>query len=234
MDGRASTFTAGCLDDAPTDHDAVMELRSIQNQKQNVDVVVDDPHNIIDRFVRTHKTHFDQALREIRNGRKCSCWSWYVLPTAPWVVNGVERGSWTNAHYALRGKEQVRAFLEMQHDGVDLRSNYLAIIDAMAEQVEGGVSFRHLLGVLDDPKARSSVKLFERHAHEHGDAELQRVCQRLLDLIGEKRDGDRDDSDDDNNNDDDNIGKCGAHRCRRRRRRASESSGGSEGSAQSI
>eukprot|EP00760_Papus_ankaliazontas_P028433 PhM_4_TR3709/c0_g2_i1/m.62829 len=145
----------------------------------------EDTFNIIPRFVEPQKAHFHQALKEIRSGRKVSCWSWYVLPTAPWIVNGVERGSPINAHHALRGDEQVGAFLQTQYDGVDLRRNYIAIVEAMADQVERGVPFSRLLGALDDPKARSSLRLFERYGRDHCDVGLQRACRRLMDLINE-------------------------------------------------
>lgn len=50
-----------------------------------------DPFNFNERFINTHKRDFDTALEEIKNGRKRSCWSWYIYPVAPWIVDGVER-----------------------------------------------------------------------------------------------------------------------------------------------
>ena len=150
-----------------------------------------DPHDLHERFVSTHKSHFPSALQEIKNGRKCSCWSWYILPTAPWIVNGIERGSWTNREYSLRTDEQARAYLTLKPtdpiaEGVDLRSNYLKIVTAIGDAVARGVSVRSLMGVLDDPKMRSSVKLFERISFELGDTELNKACQRTMRIIGEK------------------------------------------------
>ena len=45
--------------------------------------------------------------------------------------------------------------------GVNLRHNYLTMMLAIAEQLERGVSSERLVGCLDDPKLRSSVRLFE-------------------------------------------------------------------------
>eukprot|EP00956_Cyclotella_meneghiniana_P012559 scaffold17859_cov64-Cyclotella_meneghiniana.AAC.1 len=70
-----------------------------------------DPHNIYSRFVTNQRVMFTTALSEIRRGEKESCWLWFVLPTAPYVVNGVERGSSINRHFALRGDDAVKAFL---------------------------------------------------------------------------------------------------------------------------
>merc|ERR1712038_780867 len=65
-------------------------LRIQKNKERNSFTL--DPHNLC-RFTRTQKTHYQQAYDEIEAGRKQSCWSWYILPTAPWIVNGIERGS---------------------------------------------------------------------------------------------------------------------------------------------
>eukprot|EP00760_Papus_ankaliazontas_P034309 PhM_4_TR7117/c0_g1_i1/m.70422 len=62
-----------------------------------------DPYQITARFVPMHRRHIKSALSEIKAGMKRSCWSWCLLPTGPYVVNGRERGSGMNAHYALRG-----------------------------------------------------------------------------------------------------------------------------------
>merc|ERR1712176_1595830 len=103
-------------------------------------------------------------------GRKRSCWSWYIFPTAPYVVDGIEVGSGTNKHYALRdkpphdlrGDDAAKAFIGFEADGINLRHHYLTMMTAVAEQVEGGIPPVELVGILDDPKLRSSLKLFER------------------------------------------------------------------------
>eukprot|EP00292_Cryptomonas_paramecium_P025792 CAMPEP_0113724624 /NCGR_PEP_ID=MMETSP0038_2-20120614/39202_1 /TAXON_ID=2898 /ORGANISM="Cryptomonas paramecium" /LENGTH=71 /DNA_ID=CAMNT_0000654585 /DNA_START=101 /DNA_END=313 /DNA_ORIENTATION=+ /assembly_acc=CAM_ASM_000170 len=70
---------------------------------------------------------------------------WYVIPTPPFVVNGEERGSWTNQEYALRdlpphrlqGFRAARAYLAFpESGGVSLRRNYLEMMLAIAEQLE--------------------------------------------------------------------------------------------------
>lgn len=94
----------------------------------------DDPFDL-NRFVRCQSRDFERALREIQvRGEKCSCWMWYVIPTAPWIVNGEERGSFTNRRYALRdvdnpksGVKAATAYLKrpIGKRGVHLRGNYL-------------------------------------------------------------------------------------------------------------
>jgi hypothetical protein len=39
----------------------------------------DDPYNL-SRFVRAQEDDYEQALAEIRDGRKCSHWMWFIFP----------------------------------------------------------------------------------------------------------------------------------------------------------
>ena len=72
-----------------------------------------DPYNLYSRLVMTQKRMFAKALMEIRQGQKRTCWLWFILPTAPYVVNGIEKGSQRNRRFALRGGDDaVRAYLE--------------------------------------------------------------------------------------------------------------------------
>mmetsp|Transcript_80986 Transcript_80986/g.241324 ORF Transcript_80986/g.241324 Transcript_80986/m.241324 type:complete len:183 (-) Transcript_80986:90-638(-) len=156
-----------------------------------------DPYDLRRRFCHTYRQDFAKALREIKNGRKRSCWSWYIFPAAPYVVDGVERGSGTNQQYALRNKppdslrgdEAARAYLEFQSDGVNLRECYLEMMTAVAEQLESGISGVDLVGFLDDPKLRSSLRLFESVSRDgHDDEEVHRVCMRALQALNEPPD----------------------------------------------
>ena len=44
-------------------------------------VNADDPHNL-NRFVQAQTVDYDQALSEIRGGRKRSHWIWYIFPSS--------------------------------------------------------------------------------------------------------------------------------------------------------
>jgi hypothetical protein len=99
-----------------------------------------DKHNLYDRFVRSQNGCYREALREIKNGQKSSCWMWYVtmcspfnaahfsfllsryvFPTPPFIVNGIERGSFMNQEYSIRTDAQGLAYLEFEADGINLR-----------------------------------------------------------------------------------------------------------------
>ncbi|CAB9525402.1 expressed unknown protein [Seminavis robusta] len=147
-----------------------------------------DPHEIEARFWEFHQQNFGIALREIRNGQKEGCWSWYFFPTPPYIVDGVERGSSMNRSMALRGDDAVHAFLTFQKDGVDLRRNYIAIATEMQTQLQrSGMTLLKLVGPLDDAKAISSFRLFEKVGAQRNDEELYVLCGDLLELCGQKR-----------------------------------------------
>lgn len=162
----------------------------------------DDPYDLRRRFAEPQRRDWATAFAEIKAGRKCSCWSWYVFPTAPWIVRGREEGSGTNRRYALRdippksplgGDDAARAFLRFPRaaaSGVDLRANYVAIVREATRQIaERRVPPRELLGFLDEPKYRSSVRLFERVSRDGFDAEVNAVCVAALAALGETPQG---------------------------------------------
>ncbi|CAE7238886.1 unnamed protein product, partial [Symbiodinium sp. KB8] len=131
------------------------------------------------RFTEAQKDTFAKALGEIRAGRKSSCWMWFVIPTPPHVVHGVEKGSSVNRRFALRSDEEARAYLAYENDGVNLRQNYLAMMTAVRDQLRAGKSVPSLMGQFDAPKLASSVRLFER-VTRGGDDQLQSVLQDIM------------------------------------------------------
>ena len=143
----------------------------------------DDPYNLT-RFVEQHKGYYDGAIKELEAGHKSSCWSWYLLPTPPFIRNGVEVGSGTNRMYALRTDEEARAYLAFEHPTVNPRRNYLEIMRVTATQLGKGVSKTRLLGI-DVPRLEASVSYFERMSR--GDEELHSACCAVMDKLELKR-----------------------------------------------
>ena len=86
-----------------------------------------------------------------------------------------------NREYALRTDAQAKAFLKLPTtDGVNLRENYINIMNAVAERLEAGVTALHLVGELDVPKLQSSLEYFLRISEEEGDAGVKGACVRVL------------------------------------------------------
>lgn len=143
---------------------------------------IDDPHDFIGRYVSNQKTTFRTAVNEIKNGRKETHWFWFVLPTSPYVVNGVEQGSRTNRYFSLRSDEEVLAYLDFEAQGVNLRNNYITILTEIKSQMKKGKSLDKLFPAKDVPKAVASFCLFERVARENSDHEVFQLCYDVLAL----------------------------------------------------
>ena len=115
---------------------------------------VDDDFGL-QRFVEAQDrdgTH-DQALRELRGGRKRSHWMWFVFPQ----VAGLGR-SGTAQHYAVSGLAEARAYLAHPVLGPRLRE-CAAALTGLAERDPVTV-----FGPVDAQKLRSSMTLFARAA----------------------------------------------------------------------
>ncbi|MBA8793576.1 uncharacterized protein (DUF1810 family) [Friedmanniella endophytica] len=117
-------------------------------------MVSDDPYRL-DRFVEAQRTSYDQALSELRRGRKTSHWMWFVFPQLAGL------GSSPMAQrYAISGPDEARAYLEHPVLGERLVTCTEAVLghrDRTAEEILGGI---------DALKLRSSVTLFGRVAPE--------------------------------------------------------------------
>lgn len=135
------------------------------------------------RFTDAQKGAFERAVREIENGRKSSCWMWFVIPTPPHIVNGIEKGSSLNRKFALRSDEEAKAFLAFEADGVNLRSNYLRIMGVVRDQLLTGKTACSLIGHFDEPKLVSSVQMFERVTSDGTDDELNQVLRDVRQLL---------------------------------------------------
>eukprot|EP00929_Paragymnodinium_shiwhaense_P041778 TRINITY_DN21699_c0_g2_i1.p1 TRINITY_DN21699_c0_g2~~TRINITY_DN21699_c0_g2_i1.p1 ORF type:complete len:218 (+),score=17.44 TRINITY_DN21699_c0_g2_i1:65-718(+) len=125
----------------------------------------EDPFGL-HRYTDAQRESFKQALSEIEGGRKTSHWIWYVVPTPPYMVNGIERGSQINQFYAVRSDEEGAAYLGFQANGVHLGENYVQIMKAILAQLGAGVDGVTLMGSLDAAKLHSSVTFFGRVASE--------------------------------------------------------------------
>ena len=95
-------------------------------------------------------TH-DQALAELRRGRKSSHWMWFVFPQ----IAGLGR-SGMDRTYAIRSLDEARAYLAHPVLGPRLREAAQVTARADAESAEA------LMGGIDALKLRSSMTLFGR------------------------------------------------------------------------
>lgn len=115
----------------------------------------------LERFVQAQEGVHEQALAEVRRGRKSSHWMWFVLPQ----LAGLGRSA-TAQRYALRDLAEARAYLAHPVLGPRLREMTRAVLGCEAP---GAVS---VFGPVDAMKLRSSMTLFEAAADDPADAGL--------------------------------------------------------------
>jgi uncharacterized protein (DUF1810 family) len=112
--------------------------------------MTDDAHGL-QRFLDAQEGVHDQALSELRAGRKQSHWMWFVFPQ----VAGLGRSS-TAQHYAIGSLDKAQAYLEHPVLGTRLVECARAVLSHRERTA------REILGSPDDLKLRSSVTLFDR------------------------------------------------------------------------
>jgi uncharacterized protein (DUF1810 family) len=124
-----------------------------------------DPFDL-DRFVDAQDAGgtFDQALAELRAGRKTSHWMWFVFPQ----VAGLGRSP-TAQHFAISGLDEAAAYLAHPVLGPRLVESAQALLDQPARDPVA------VLGPIDAQKLRSSMTLFARAAPD------EEVFGRVLD-----------------------------------------------------
>lgn len=124
--------------------------------------VAKDPHEL-SRFVRAQEDDYEQALSEIRGGRKRSHWMWYIFPQC----DGLGFSS-TSKRYAIKSIAEAEAYLSHPVLGVRLMECVEAVLG-----LEQRSAFE-IFGSPDDMKLKSCATLFA-HVSPPGS-----VFERLL------------------------------------------------------
>jgi uncharacterized protein (DUF1810 family) len=103
----------------------------------------------LDRFVRAQDADYDQALSEIREGRKRTHWMWYIFPQLEGLGS-----SRTAVHYAISGLAEAKAYLAHPVLG----SRLVTCAEAVLRHED--LTASAIFGYPDDMKLRSSATLF--------------------------------------------------------------------------
>jgi uncharacterized protein (DUF1810 family) len=103
----------------------------------------------LERFVTAQAGSYENALSELRAGRKTSHWMWFVFPQ----LKGL--GSSPNAiYFGLAGLAEARAYLDHPILGARLEEATRLML------AHRGRTARDIVGHPDDLKFRSSMTLF--------------------------------------------------------------------------
>ena len=108
----------------------------------------DNPHDL-NRFVQAQADDYEQALAEIRSGRKQSHWMWYIFPQ----FDGLGFSS-TSKRYSIKSLAEAKAYLGHPVLGPRLLECAEAVLG-----VEGR-SALEIFGSPDNLKLRSCATLF--------------------------------------------------------------------------
>jgi len=138
----------------------------------------------LERFVAAQAHIFDQAMAELRRGRKTSHWMWFVFPQ----IAGLGRSETARA-YAIADAEEARAYL--MHPVLGAR-----LIDATRTATAAPGRAETIFGGIDATKLRSSMTLFAAVADDPApfEAALDRFFDGeadplTLDLLAARRRG---------------------------------------------
>ena len=101
------------------------------------------------RFVDAQRDVYEQALAEIRSGRKHTHWMWFVFPQ----IAGLGSSS-TSQHFAIHDRAEARAYLDHPILGPRLLECAQALLDLEAK------SASEVFGYPDELKLKSSMTLF--------------------------------------------------------------------------
>jgi uncharacterized protein (DUF1810 family) len=131
-----------------------------------------DPHDL-SRFVLAQEDDYEQALAELRSGRKRSHWMWYIFPQ----FDGLGFSS-ISKRYSIKSIAEAEAYLRHPVLGPRLAECAEAVL-----RIEGR-SASEIFGSPDDVKLRSCATLFACVSPAGS------VFERLLDkYYGGQRDG---------------------------------------------
>ncbi|WP_299936892.1 DUF1810 domain-containing protein [uncultured Nitratireductor sp.] len=130
--------------------------------------MTEDPFDL-QRFVTAQADCFDEALRELRAGRKRTHWMWFVFPQ----LRELGRSP-TALFYGLVSLDEARAYLVHPVLGLRLRAATEAVMTGP------GGSLHEIFGTPDDLKFRSCMTLFAC-ATEQGDMLFCEAMRQLCD-----------------------------------------------------
>ena len=104
----------------------------------------------LSRFAIAHQRDYQQALAEIKNGRKLSHWMWYIFPQ----IKGLGRSS-ISEYYGIQDLNEAKAYLA---DPI-LGKHLIEICEALLSLDTNDAT--EVMGRPDDRKLKSSMTLFD-------------------------------------------------------------------------
>lgn len=136
---------------------------------------------MLKRFLDAQKFSYEQALTEIKSGKKRTHWIWYIFPQ----LKGLGHSFYSDL-YGINGMKEAEEYIA---DPV-LRSRLAEISQALLEVK--GLTAEEILGHVDAMKVRSSMTLFrtvapdmevfDRVLKKYYNGEPDRQTEKMLEI----------------------------------------------------
>ncbi len=104
----------------------------------------------LQRYVNAQNADYEIALSEIKKGRKCSHWIWYIFPQFKELAH-----SHIAEYYGIEDKREAEAYLQHPILGLRIRE----ISEALLQH--RGKDINDIFGDLDAGKVRSCMTMFD-------------------------------------------------------------------------
>ena len=119
----------------------------------------------LNRFIKAQENDFENALSEIKSGKKTSHWMWYVFPQ----FRGLGLSE-TSKYYSIQDLKEATEYLNHPVLGFRIRqiTNELLLLNE--------INARNVFGTPDDKKLKSSMTLFASV-----DTSVEKPFKRVLD-----------------------------------------------------
>lgn len=104
----------------------------------------------LQRFIEAQNDSYDQALKEIRNGRKLTHWIWYIFPQ----MKGLGF-SYNSEYYGIASLQEAKDYLENEL----LRKRLFEITESLL--MHKGKDIESIMVDIDAMKLKSSMTLFD-------------------------------------------------------------------------
>jgi uncharacterized protein (DUF1810 family) len=124
----------------------------------------------LERFLKAQINDYETALKEIKNGKKASCWMWYIFPQ----IIGLGMTS-TAQYYGIKNIEEAIEYLNNEILGTRL----VEISQALLE-LDDDTNINEVMGYPDNLKLKSSMTLFKKASEESGN-KYDDIFQKVLD-----------------------------------------------------
>lgn len=106
--------------------------------------------NDLERFLKAQEKDYEQALNEIKSGRKIGHWIWYIFPQ----ISGLGFSS-TSKYYSIKDKNETIEYLKNK----TLKNRLIEICEALLSLESDDATY--VMGYPDDLKLKSSMTLFD-------------------------------------------------------------------------